>query len=60
MNVDAVKFYREQNNSAKEIKSEKTEHFQNLFDALSGGKMAEEIRKNYNVTCSLSAMKTLN
>lgn len=56
MNVDAVKFYREQNNSAKEIKSEKTEHFQNLFDALSGGKMAEEIRKNYNVTLDVGSI----
>lgn len=56
MNVDAVKFYREQNSSAKEIKSEKTEHFQNLFDALSGGKMAEEIRGNYNVTLDVASI----
>lgn len=56
MNVDAVKFYRELNNSAKEIKSEKTEHFQNLFDAVSGGKMAEEIRGNYNVTLDVGSV----
>lgn len=56
MNVDAVKFYRELNNSAKEIKSEKTEDFQNLFDALSRGKMAEEIRGNYNVTLDVGSI----
>lgn len=56
MEISAVKFYNALNNSDSEIKNIKGEEFKNLFDKLTGGRMAEEIRENYNVTLDVGSV----
>ncbi|MBD5096109.1 MAG: hypothetical protein HDT40_03725 [Lachnospiraceae bacterium] len=56
MEISAVNFYNALYNSDSEIKNIKGEEFKNLFDKLTGGRMAEEIRENYNVTLDVGSV----
>ena len=56
MEISAVNFYNALYNSDSEIKNIKGEEFKNLLDKLTGGRMAEEIRENYNVTLDVGSV----
>lgn len=56
LDISAVKIQNALGSSTSELQKIKEEEFKNLFDKLTGGRMAEEIRGNYNVTLDVGSV----
>lgn len=56
LDISAVNFQNALGSSTSELQKIKEEEFKNLFDKLTGGRMAEEIRGNYNVTLDVGSV----
>lgn len=58
MDVNAVDLIKEKNNVVIDTKSMAMDEFQELFDKITGGELAEEIREKYQVTLEIGSLKS--